>query len=106
MTALIQEKSWIIEPSDKLMFLFLQERRQKVKRLSSVKQKNIFLMIKKICTIFNNFFSNVVSDFSDVSSGFLGVPFSAGEFRAGAQKDIIVNFEQQFSVRNMYGWHG
>ena len=36
---------------------------------------------------------------------FLGIPFSAGEFRAGAQKDIIVNFEQKFSVINMYGWH-
>ena len=44
-------------------------------------------------------------DNSDVSRGFLGISFSAGEFRAQAQKDIIVNFEQQFSVINMYGWH-
>ena len=43
---------------------------------------------------------------SDVSRHFLGIPFSAGEFRAGPQKDIIVNFEQQFSGINMYGWHG
>ena len=45
-------------------------------------------------------------DISDVSRDFLGIPFSARELRAGAQKDIIVNFEQQFSVINMYGWHG
>ena len=31
--------------------------------------------------------------YSDISRDFLGIPFSAGEFRAGAQKDIIVNFE-------------
>ena len=43
---------------------------------------------------------------SDVSRGFSGIPFSTGEFRAGAPKDIIVNFEQQFSVINMYRWHG
>ena len=43
---------------------------------------------------------------SDVSRDFLGIPFLAGEFRAGAQKDITVNFEQQFSVIDMYGWHG
>ena len=43
---------------------------------------------------------------SGISRDFLGILFSAGEFRAGAQKDIIVNFEQQFSVINMYGWHG
>ena len=43
---------------------------------------------------------------SDVSRDFLGIPFSAGYFRAGAQKGIIVNFEEQFSVINMYGWHG
>ena len=38
--------------------------------------------------------------------GELGIPFSAGEFRTGAQKDIIENSEEQFSVINMYGWHG
>ena len=43
---------------------------------------------------------------SDVSRDFLGIPFSIGKFRAGGQKDIIVNFEQQFSVINIYGWHG
>ena len=43
---------------------------------------------------------------SEVSRGFLGILFSAGEFRAGALKDIIVNFEQQFPVIKMYGWHG
>ena len=42
---------------------------------------------------------------TDISRGFLGIPFPAGQFRAGAQKDIIINFEQQFSVINMHGWH-
>ena len=42
---------------------------------------------------------------SDVSRDFLGIPFSARDFRAGAQKDIIVNFEEEFSIVNMYGWH-
>ena len=32
----------------------------------------------------------------------MGIPFSARDFRAGAQKDIIVNFQEQFSVINMY----
>ena len=45
--ALIQKKSRIIEPSGKLLFLFSQIRRQEVKILSLLKQKNIFLMIKK-----------------------------------------------------------
>ena len=31
-------------------------------------------------------------DNSAISRGFLGILFSAGEFRVGAQKDIIVNF--------------
>ena len=31
---------------------------------------------------------------SDVSKEFLRIPFSAGDFRAEAQKDIIVNFEE------------
>ena len=44
-------------------------------------------------------------DNSEVSRGFLGIAFLAGEFRAGGQKNIIVNFEKQFSVINMYGWH-
>ena len=44
--------------------------------------------------------------FSDMSRDFLGIHFSAGKFRAAAQKDVITNFEQQFSVINMYGWHG
>ena len=56
-----KKKSQIIELSGKLLFLFPEIRRQEVKRLSLLKQKNIFLMIKKICKIFNNFFSNVVS---------------------------------------------
>ena len=43
----------IIEPSGKLLLLFSQIRRQEVKRLSLMKQKNVFLI---------NFFSNVVSD--------------------------------------------
>ena len=43
---------------------------------------------------------------SDVSRGFLGILFPLGQIRAGTQKDIIVNFEQQFSVINMYGCHG
>ena len=32
--------------------------------------------------------------FSDVTRLFLGITFSAGDFRAGSQKDIIVNFEE------------
>ena len=50
------KKSWMLEPSSKLLFLFSQKRRQKVKRLFLMKQKNIFLMIKKIwnfCTYFS-----------------------------------------------------
>ena len=35
----------------------------------------------------------------------MGIPFSAGNSRAGAQKGVITNFEEQFSVTNMYGWH-
>ena len=31
---------------------------------------------------------------SDISRDFLGIPFSAGGFRAGAQTDIIVNFKK------------
>ena len=31
---------------------------------------------------------------SDVSRDFLGIPLLAGDFRAEAQKDIIVNFEE------------
>ena len=31
---------------------------------------------------------------SDISRIFLGIPFSAGDFEAGAQKDIIVIFEE------------
>ena len=45
--ALMQKNDGIIEPSGKLSFLFSQKRRQKVKRLSLMKQKNLFLMIKK-----------------------------------------------------------
>ena len=30
----------------------------------------------------------------DVSRDFLGIPFSAGNSRAGAQKDIIVKFQE------------
>ena len=44
--ALIKKKR-IIEPSGKLLFLFSQIRRQELKRLSLMKQKKIFLMIKK-----------------------------------------------------------
>ena len=35
---------------------------------------------------------------TDVSRDFLGIQFSAGEFRAGAQKDIIMNFEENFQL--------
>ena len=31
---------------------------------------------------------------SDISRIFFGIPFSAGDFEAGAQKDIIVIFEE------------
>ena len=40
--ALIQKKSRIIEPSGKLLFLFSQKRRQKVKRLFLMTQKKYF----------------------------------------------------------------
>ena len=40
------------------------------------------------------------------SRDFLGIQFLAGDFRAGAQKNIIKNFEEQFSVINMYEWYG
>ena len=46
--ASIQKKSRIIEPFGKLLFLFSQIKRQEVKRLSLMKQKNIFLMIKNM----------------------------------------------------------
>ena len=36
----------------------------------------------------------------------LGIPFFAEDFGEAAQKDIIVNSEEQFSVISMYGWHG
>ena len=42
---------------------------------------------------------------SDASRDFLRILFSAGDFWAGAQKEIIVHFEEQFSVIDMYGWH-
>ena len=47
-----------------------------------------------------------VKYFSDLSRDFLGIPFPAGGFRAGVQNDMTVNFEEQLSVINMYGWHG
>ena len=37
---------------------------------------------------------------------FLGIPFSAENFKAGPQKKIFVNLEGKFSVTNMYEWHG
>ena len=38
---------------------------------------------------------------------FLRIPFSAGDFGEGVQKDIIVvTVDEQFSVINMYGWYG
>ena len=37
----------------------------------------------------------------------MGISFSAGEFRAGAQKDIIVNFEEQFCYKHVWmAWIG
>ena len=58
------KKSRIIEPSGKLLFLFPQKRRQKVKRLSLMKQKKHFTYDKKIYTIFNSFFSDLkISDY-------------------------------------------
>ena len=42
----------------------------------------------------------------DLIKWFLGIPFSAMDFGEGAQKDIIVNFQEKLSVKNMYGWHG
>ena len=61
--SLIQKKSRIIEPSGKLLFLFSQIRRPEVKRLSLMKQaKKHICDGKKIRKIFNDFFSNVVSD--------------------------------------------
>ena len=49
--ALIQKRLRIIEHSGKLLFLFSQIRRQEVKRLSLMKQKKIYLMIKKYAQI-------------------------------------------------------
>ena len=50
-------------------------------------------------------FNFVIWEDSEVSRGFLGIPFLAGN--SGQEpKRTIVNFEQQFSVINMYGWHG
>ena len=43
---------------------------------------------------------------NDVSIDFLRMLLSGDDFRAGAQEDIIVIFEEQFSVINLYGWHG
>ena len=40
-------------------------------------------------------------DNSAISRGFLGILFSAGEFRVGAQKDIIVNF---FFFQGFFSW--
>ena len=56
--SLNRKKSRMIEPSGKLLFLFPQIRRQEVKKLSLMKQKNIS-DDKKICKIFKDFFSNV-----------------------------------------------
>ena len=61
--SLIQKKSRITEPSGKLLFLFSQIRRPEVKRLSLMKQaKKHICDGKNIRKIFNDFFSNVVSD--------------------------------------------
>ena len=35
---------------------------------------------------------------SDISKDFLRIPISTGDFGTGTQKDIIVNFEEQFSA--------
>ena len=53
------KKSGIIEPSGKLLFLFSQKRRQKVKRLSLIKLKNIFLMIKEYAQFLITFFQTL-----------------------------------------------
>ena len=42
---------------------------------------------------------------SNVSRDVLGMPFSAGDLRTKAPKDIIVIFEELLSVVNMYGYH-
>ena len=43
----------------------------------------------------NSILRNKKGDISgDVSRDFLGIPFPAGDFRAGAQKGLIVNFEE------------
>ena len=41
------KKARILEPSGELLFLFSQKRCQKAKKLFLMKQKNIFLIIKK-----------------------------------------------------------
>lgn len=43
---------------------------------------------------------------SDVSSDVLGISFSAGDFRKGAQMHKIMVFEEEFPIISMYGWHG
>ena len=55
------------------------------------------------CAVITN---SVFSVISDVTRYFLGILISARDLGAGIQKDIIVNFEEEFSFINMYGWHG
>ena len=43
--------------------------------------------------------------FSHISSNILGIVFSAGDLGTETQKDLILNFEESFSVTNMYECH-
>lgn len=48
-------------------------------------------------------FYQINNSSSDVSRNFWEILYSAGNFGVGAQKDMIVLFEELFSVINMYG---
>ena len=64
MKTLIQKKSLIIEPSGKLLLLFSQIRRKapRGKKIILSETEKHISDDKKNCKIFNDFFSNVVSD--------------------------------------------
>lgn len=48
-------------------------------------------------------FYQINNSSSDVSRNFWEILYSAGNFGVEAQKDMIVLFEELFSVINMYG---
>ena len=52
----------ITEPSGKLLFLFSQKKASKGEKIILNEAEKHISHDKKICTVFNNFFSNVVSN--------------------------------------------